>query len=392
LTIFSKNSRLHPVIFLKDACHGGEVKPLKRKAWLLIVLAVFALCFLSRFGTDEGWTRTLTHTVQKGDTLWDICEKYYGDPDLWPKLWEMNPFVTNPHLLSPGDVITLLKDVPLKKTASAEEAVKPATEKAEVAAKPEPVLNGVDVSGVANVKALGALSLKPVAAWGSVFSNEDEKLMVAEGDVVYVEMNPGFDCRPGDAFTAFAASELLEHPLTQEDLGYVLSYLGTLRILEHVKDRLYKAKVLEAYRTIRVNDYIIPYKEPPSSCVRLRSASRSAATPIAAVKEGQQIIGQYTVVYLAEGKDQGIERGNLFEIIKKRSVTAPGSTWYSRGKTTPLPDVILGHVLILEVLANTAAGVVLATKEDVRVGTYLKPLQWTERPAVASMLPPCRTD
>ena len=51
----------------------------------------------------------LTHTVEKGDTLWSICEKYYGDPDLWPKLWQMNPFVTNPHFLKPGDVIVLLE-------------------------------------------------------------------------------------------------------------------------------------------------------------------------------------------------------------------------------------------------------------------------------------------
>ena len=55
-----------------------------------------------------------THIVQKGDTLWDICEKYYGDSELWPKLWEMNPFVTNPHLLEPGDVIALLDGVPTR--------------------------------------------------------------------------------------------------------------------------------------------------------------------------------------------------------------------------------------------------------------------------------------
>ena len=64
-----------------------------------------------------------THKVQRGDTLWSICEKYYGDSFLWPKLWEMNPFVTNPHLLKPGDIITLIekedmykKKVPAGKT------------------------------------------------------------------------------------------------------------------------------------------------------------------------------------------------------------------------------------------------------------------------------------
>ncbi len=26
------------------------------------------------------------YKVKRGDTLWDICDKYYGDPRLWPKL------------------------------------------------------------------------------------------------------------------------------------------------------------------------------------------------------------------------------------------------------------------------------------------------------------------
>ena len=80
----------------------------------------FFIVFLIVFGfiitaSPKIWAQTRTHVVVKGDTLWDICEKYYGDPELWPKLWEMNPFVTNPHLLKPGDVITLLEGVPFKK-------------------------------------------------------------------------------------------------------------------------------------------------------------------------------------------------------------------------------------------------------------------------------------
>src|SRR5512139_1014037 len=65
-----------------------------------------------------------THKVQKGDTLWSICEKYYGDATLWPKLWEMNPFVTNPHLLKPGDVITLIEKEDMDKRRLAEKASK----------------------------------------------------------------------------------------------------------------------------------------------------------------------------------------------------------------------------------------------------------------------------
>ena len=58
------------------------------------------------------YAQDMKHIVQKGDTLWSICEKYYGNADLWPKLWQMNPYITNPHLLEPGDVVVLSEKPP----------------------------------------------------------------------------------------------------------------------------------------------------------------------------------------------------------------------------------------------------------------------------------------
>ena len=37
------------------------------------------------------------YTVVKGDTLWDICDFYFRDPRQWPRIWALNPHVTNPH-------------------------------------------------------------------------------------------------------------------------------------------------------------------------------------------------------------------------------------------------------------------------------------------------------
>ncbi|WP_047049383.1 LysM peptidoglycan-binding domain-containing protein [Vibrio mexicanus] len=49
-----------------------------------------------------------TYTVVKGDTLWDISALYLDSPWLWPKLWQINPEINNPHLIYPGDKITLV--------------------------------------------------------------------------------------------------------------------------------------------------------------------------------------------------------------------------------------------------------------------------------------------
>ena len=90
---------------------------MKNKLGILLYLWLasgFLFVCASSFSPPLAGVRTLTHTVEEGDTLWSICEKYYGNPDLWPKLWQINPFVTNPHLLREGDKIQLLEKVPEK--------------------------------------------------------------------------------------------------------------------------------------------------------------------------------------------------------------------------------------------------------------------------------------
>jgi hypothetical protein len=47
------------------------------------------------------------YEVEEGDSLWLISQEFFNDPWLWPNLWALNPHITNPHWIYPGDLIRL---------------------------------------------------------------------------------------------------------------------------------------------------------------------------------------------------------------------------------------------------------------------------------------------
>lgn len=341
-------------------------------AWL--AASLFSVCPV--FGQG------MTHTVEPGDTLWDICEYYYGDAGLWPKLWQMNPFVTNPHLLKEGDVITLLEGVPQKSPATPEtKTAKPVEAAASVSAKEK----GINISGLANVRSMGMLSSQKAEPWGRVFSAEDEKIMLSEGAGLYLEMAPGREVRQGDTFVVYRSSELLKSPVNRARIGYVLTFLGRVAVKAHVEKRLYEAELIEVYRAVKVGDTLLPH-EAVSPCIELVPGPTNFETGIVAAEEEKLVMGPSTVVYLPTGDSQGVKRGQLLEIVKKRE--AKGSDPSARNKVF-LPDLPIGRVLILETTTDTAAGVVVELQENIRPGAPVKSVSKETIPRALAVAPRC---
>lgn len=61
-------------------------------------------------GLAQGTSQT--HTVKKGDTLWDLAQQYLGDPFKWPEIYRRNTAtVQNPNLIYPDQVLVITGDV-----------------------------------------------------------------------------------------------------------------------------------------------------------------------------------------------------------------------------------------------------------------------------------------
>jgi nucleoid-associated protein YgaU len=49
-----------------------------------------------------------TYTVQKGDSLWKIAERHYGDGSQWRRIYEANrDQIKDPDLIHPGQIFAI---------------------------------------------------------------------------------------------------------------------------------------------------------------------------------------------------------------------------------------------------------------------------------------------
>jgi intein/homing endonuclease len=234
-----------------------------------------------------------------------------------------------------------------------------------------------------------------VEPWGYVVSSGEERVVLSEGDLVYVAMKKECDIKPGDEFTIYKASPVVKYPLTGAKLGHVISFLGRIGIKEKVKDIkeedvkkkvtsqgqcLYNAEIIESYRAIPIGSPILSY-EPLSPCLQPMPMESELTTNIVAIKDMREVIGQFSVVYLDQGYNHGIRRGNLFEVVEKKQAESP--------QKITLPDMIMGHVVILEARPDTATGVVVTIKEEFHNGVFVNRIDWPNAKIVLSMVPEC---
>ena len=77
---------------------------------LVLALVLAGLAFTPAIGVAQGSAQT--HTVKKGDTLWDLAQQYLGDAFRWPEIYRRNSeTVKDPNLIYPDQVLVISGEV-----------------------------------------------------------------------------------------------------------------------------------------------------------------------------------------------------------------------------------------------------------------------------------------
>ena len=303
------------------------------------------------------------HVVQKGDTLWSLCSKYYGDPWRWPRLWAVNPMITNPHWIFPGDVIRVGE-------GGTGAAALPAAAPAE---GPRPGLMSVNRVGAESgnaimLRELGFIEAKDLDQAATIGGSREEKIMLSSGDQAYLRSPPKSPLRPGERYSVFKTDtdQAVVDAETGKTYGYLVRIQGDLVVNQIAENDVARGTlvdtVLPIERGARVSAFVRQFKriEPRASEVNLQAR-------VIATFEPNLLLGHGHFIVLNRGKRDGVQVGNRTFVIRRGDgYRATLEAWEKHDPKSP--KEVVGEILVLDVRDNASVAWIARSTKELKVG------------------------
>lgn len=297
------------------------------------------------------------HVVQKGDTLWDICRFYFKNPWRWPEIWGLNPQITNPHWIYPGNVVRLLA------SAGTPQATAPTA--APAAAQPS-------AEAVAQLRQIAFVGLADLQAAGTISGSTDEKLMLSTGDEVFVDYPDGKPPQMDTRYSVYIPDRDILEPGTKQVIGKYVVIRGELKITEVKKDKAARAVITDITNqgTIERGQKVGPLKTQFRDLKEV-AADANVEGLIAGVLQGTQIIGSGQVVFIDRGSADGVKPGNRMIVVRRGDAYPEAGTLTQAKDDRHFPETDFGALTILQVADRTSVAWTARTQSDLQVGDHV---------------------
>lgn len=316
--------------------------------------------------SGEADTETYIHVVVKGDTLWDICDSLYGNPWVWPKVWQLNPHITNPHWIYPGTQLRVYYKLP-KSMAALPGIAELLLEEAAPSPVQPPSPPKARTMNFAEIDQVGFITPYVPQGVGVILGEKRQRDLIGAADHVYLKLHETADPEVGKRYFIFETSDLFRHPVTRRDVGYLNTILGVLEITE-VASEYAKAVVKSSYQSITPGNKLLVYKKRSEEVALLDGTEPREGNII--LSKGQTfLIGDRQIVYIDLGEKDDIKAGNRFEVY--RTPKAEGVFTGEEAKVVLSVEPI-GELVVLAVEPDTAAAVVTYSLNEFMPGERIR--------------------
>jgi hypothetical protein len=291
------------------------------------------------------------YVAEEGDNLWDIAERFFNDPWYWPTLWSFNPHITNPNWIFPGDLVYLVPPKPVPKEQEGYTITQ---------SRYNPRPQGEAALG----RRVGFITPEDYEGAGVIEKAREERQMLAETDEVYVRFSTAKRVKAGDLFLIYRVEQELEHPVTDETLGYRVRYLGTAKVAS-TETALVKAVFVETFEEVRRGDRVGPYAPIQRLVPPVKNAVALAATVINAFDD-RVMIGEYHYVLIDRGSNDGVAIGNRFLVRDRGDGIEDENPDPEERQDFPIETY--AEILVIDVRETTSLGIVTYANREFKVG------------------------
>jgi len=337
-----------------------------------------------------------TYVVRKGDTLWDIAARFLQKPWLWPEIWQANPQIANPHLIYPGDVLSLAY-----------------LDRVTVAAQPGPRQEApIDAIPLAQVEPfLKQLSVvDSIEQLPAVVGLEEERLRVTGGNTAYVRLA---DAQLGQRWAVVRPTVRYSQPKPTEDLtangdvtpgsgnlwkaynapnarrgalGYELAQVATGTITRVAGGKV-EASTLAldkdvGGREVRAGDRLVPVEARPYDLQFVPHVPAASVegvdVRVLAVTDMFTAGGSRDVIAISAGRTQGVDNGTVFSLWRPGRHVADRMKYPTSSRMddalsgnvgrVALPDEYAAHAMVFRTFDNVSYALVMQGVKPVRVG------------------------
>jgi hypothetical protein len=322
------------------------------------------------------------YKIIEDDTLWHITGRFFEDPFKWPQLWKRNPYIKNPHLIFPGDVLKITGEIELVRRIKRKEIRLPLVklhppapqveeelilplqiEEVAEAPPPPPPVEKV-VSHLMARK--GFITKEELEESGTIVNPKEKKLNLHSGDGVFLSFRDTGTVFKGDRFTIFTVIEEVIHPVTKEPVGNLVRNLGSLEIKD--VGEVIEATIDTSYEEIQKGAKLRRFEEPVKE-VEVVEANKGVEGVIVASLYGNELVSESDIVFIDKGESDGLREGNILEIKRER---APVDDPYNKNKVLTFPLEELGTLILIDVKEDVSTAIILENLQAINSGDIVK--------------------
>ncbi|WP_407293959.1 LysM peptidoglycan-binding domain-containing protein [Stutzerimonas zhaodongensis] len=304
------------------------------------------------------------YTVVKGDTLWDISGRFLSEPWKWPELWHANPQIENPHLIYPGDSLSLVyidgqPRLMLNRGASR------GTIKLSPTVRTTPIAEAISTipleainSFLLNNRIVDSAEEFQAAPY--IVAGNAERVISGSGDRIYGrgEFKDGIS-----VYGIFRQGKTYKDPETGEVLGINADDVGTAEIVDTEGD-IATMLLTRVTQEARIGDRLFPSEERAVNSTFMPSEPEGDINGVILdVPRGVTQIGQLDVVTLNKGERDGLKVGNVLAVYKTGETVRDRVT----GENVKIPDERAGLLMVFRTYDKLSYGLVLQATRSLSV-------------------------